>query len=212
MMLDVSFFDDKAAEWDTPERVDRARVLAAVIREHLVLTSETRAIEIGAGTGLLGLDLLASVGSVLITDPSEGMVAAARRKIEDREIQHAGTLVYDVPGEPPPGAPFDVAVSLLALHHAQDTTAVLRAIHGLLGPGGQMALIDLDAEDGSFHGHDAESIHHGFEQDTLMQAATSVGFIELDWRIVHELERDGRGYPLFMLSGTRPRSPATDRG
>jgi 2-polyprenyl-3-methyl-5-hydroxy-6-metoxy-1,4-benzoquinol methylase len=202
----MSFFDDRAADWDTPDRVERARILAAVLREHLTLTPESRAIEIGAGTGLLGLSLLGSVGSVVITDPSEGMVSMARRKIIAAGIANADTLVYDVPAEPPVGSPFDVAVSLLALHHVVDTDAVLRSIHGLLEPGGQMALIDLDAEDGSFHGHDAESIHHGFDRDTLMHAATSAGFVELDWRIVHHLERDGRTYPLFLLTGRKAMS------
>ena len=93
----MSEFDDKAAEWDTPERRDRAHQLADTIREHVPLTEDMRAIDIGAGTGLLGLDLLADIGSVVLTDPSEGMIEVARHKIEEEGIVDAADELFDFP-------------------------------------------------------------------------------------------------------------------
>ena len=203
----MSEFDAKASEWDTPERRERARELADTIREHVPLTADMRAIDIGAGTGLLGLDLLADLGSVVLTDPSEGMVEVARTKIEEEGIVDARAVVFDFPSdEPPPGAPFDLAVSLLALHHVEDTAATLRSIHVTLVPGGRIGLIDLDAEDGSFHDPDQPGIHHhGFDGEALVALATEAGFEDPQIRIVSSVTKeDGRSYPLFLLTGRKP--------
>ncbi len=201
----MSEFDDKAAEWDTPERRERAHILADDIREHVPLTSEMRVIDIGAGTGLLGLDLLHDVGSVVLTDPSEGMIEVARTKIESEGIVEATAIVFDFPSpELPPGAPFDLAVSLLVLHHVEDTGATLRSIHAALTPGGRIGLIDLDREDGSFHDPDQPGIHHhGFDGESLVELATAAGFADAQTRIINEIERDGRTYPLFLLTGQK---------
>lgn len=205
----MSEFDAKAAEWDTPERRERAQQLAETIRRHVPLTSDMRALDVGAGTGLLGLDLLADVGSVVLADPSEGMIEVARTKIEAEGIVDATAVVFDFPSDvPPPGAPFDLAVSMLALHHVEDTGSTLRSIGAALAPGGWIALIDLDKEDGSFHDPDQPGIHHqGFDGGSLVALTTSAGFEDAQTRIVHQLEKeDGRLYPLFLLTARKPQA------
>ena len=199
----MSTFDEKAQDWDTPERRDRARAIADIIRTHVPLSPSMRAIDIGAGTGLLGLELAAEVGSMVLAEPSEGMLAVAREKLAADGPGNVTAIPFDIEAGPPDGAPFDLAVSLLVLHHVADTPAALRSIHDLLAPGGRIALLDLDAEDGTFH-EDPEGIHHhGFEQAALRAMATSVGFRDTDTRIVSEIERDGRPYPLFLLTAQR---------
>jgi 2-polyprenyl-3-methyl-5-hydroxy-6-metoxy-1,4-benzoquinol methylase len=202
----MSVFDDKAAEWDTPERRERAHALADTFREHVPLTPGMRVIDIGAGTGLLGLDLLADVGSVVLADPSEGMIEMARRRIDAEGIVDATAIVFDFPSdEPPPGAPFDLAVSLLVLHHVEDTAATLRSVRDALVPGGRIGLMDLDKEDGSFHDPEHPGIHHhGFEAKSLVRLATEAGFEDVEVRNIHEIEREGRRYPLFLLTGRKP--------
>jgi cyclopropane fatty-acyl-phospholipid synthase-like methyltransferase len=203
----MSVFDAKAADWDSSERRERARSVADAIRAHVGLEPDWRILDIGAGTGLLGLDLLPDVASVVLADPSEGMLDVARAKIEAAGISGASVIAFDVPAsEPPAGAPFDLVVSMLALHHVEDTRATLASLLAMLAPGGGIALVDLDEEDGTFHDPDQPGIHHhGFHQDTLVDLAGAVGFVDARSRIVGELDRDGRTYPLFLLTGQRPR-------
>ena len=203
----MSVFDDKAAEWDSPEHLERARDLADSIRQHIPLTAGMHAIDIGAGTGSLGLELLADIDSVVLSDPSAGMIDVARTKIEAEGIVDAQAIVLDFPSdELPPGAPFDLAVSMMALHHVEDTEATLRSIDAALAPGGWIGLIDLDKEDGSFHDPDQPGIHHhGFDSATLIAAATAVGFVDARTRIVSAVTREnGRSYPLFLLTARKP--------
>jgi 2-polyprenyl-3-methyl-5-hydroxy-6-metoxy-1,4-benzoquinol methylase len=58
----VSTFDERAREWDTPERRMRAEAVADAIRANVALTPKMRVVDVGAGTGLLGLSLAGEVG------------------------------------------------------------------------------------------------------------------------------------------------------
>jgi putative AdoMet-dependent methyltransferase len=203
MMDPMSTFDQKAQDWDTPERQERAAAIADIIRAHVPLSRSMRAIDIGAGTGLLGLELAADVGSMVLAEPSAGMLAVAREKLAADGPGNVTAIPFDIQAAPPAGASFDLAVSLLVLHHVEDTAVALRAISDLLAPGGRIALLDLEAEDGTFH-DDPEGIHHhGFDQAALRATAVSVGFRDVETRIVSEIDRDGRLYPLFLLTAQR---------
>jgi 2-polyprenyl-3-methyl-5-hydroxy-6-metoxy-1,4-benzoquinol methylase len=204
-MATMTTFDERARDWDTPERRERAQALAGVIREHVPLTRSMRLIDIGAGTGLLGLELASDVGEVVLAEPSSGMLEVAREKLETGAWPNASALAFDLIADQPLEPTFDLAVSLLVLHHVADTTAALAAIHALLAPGGRIALLDLAAEDGSFHDEDAPGIHHhGFERAEIVRLAAAVGFVDARTTSALTIERDGRPYPLFLLSGTRP--------
>jgi 2-polyprenyl-3-methyl-5-hydroxy-6-metoxy-1,4-benzoquinol methylase len=200
----ASHFDEKAADWDTPERLERAREAARIVRTYVPLTPSMRVIDIGAGTGLLGLELAPDVRSVLLAEPSEGMLEVAQQKLVGAGPTNVTAVAYDLAGEPPGGGPFDLAVSLLVLHHVEDTEKALLAIHALLAPGGRIALMDLDVEDGSFHSEDAKGIHHhGFDQAGLLDVAHAAGFVDVASRNVSEIESDGRSYAVFLLTGRR---------
>jgi ubiquinone/menaquinone biosynthesis C-methylase UbiE len=202
----MATFDERAREWDTPERIDRAGRVAAAIREAVPLRKTDRLIDVGAGTGLLGLALLDDVGEIVLSDPSAGMIEVAAEKLAAGNLRNVSAIRHDVLVDPPPADRFDIAVSLLVLHHLEDTSTALAAIHDLLVPGGRLALADLDTEDGSFHAADAEGIHHrGFDRAALAELATSAGFVDVATRtaMVIDEHAKGGGFPLFLLMGRR---------
>jgi ubiquinone/menaquinone biosynthesis C-methylase UbiE len=161
----VTTFDERARDWDTPERIDRAARVAGAIREAVPLRKTDRLVDVGAGTGLLGLAFVDDVSEIVLSDPSAGMIEVATEKLAAADLRSVSAVRHDLLVDPPSADGFDVAVSLLVLHHLEDTAAALAAIHDLLMPGGRIALADLDTEDGSFHSADAEGIHHlGFDR------------------------------------------------
>ena len=200
----MSTFDERARDWDTPERQARAEVVAAAIGDAVPLTPATRAIDIGSGTGLLGIALAPHVGEVVLADPSAGMLEVANEKLSADGPANVRAVRFDLVADPPPGDPFDLVVSLLVLHHLEDTAAALAAIARLLKPGGRLALADLDTEDGTFHSADAEGIHHlGFDRVRLDDLARAAGFTDVEFRTATTIEDDGRRYPLFLLIARR---------
>jgi ubiquinone/menaquinone biosynthesis C-methylase UbiE len=201
----VRTFDERAPEWDTPRRIARAEEAARTIEAAIQVPPGCRAIEIGAGTGLLGLALRPRLGSLVLADTSDGMLTEARRKIEEGGLDDVTAVHFDLAADaPPPGAPFDLAISLLLLHHVQDTTAALAGMCGLLAPGGQIAAIDLDTEDGSFHSPDAEGVHHhGFDRGRLAELALDAGFADVRVLDGHPIDDEGRRYPMFLLTARR---------
>lgn len=203
----MSSFDERARTWDTPDRRARAEAVAQAIRDHVTLGPSVRTIEIGAGTGLLGLALAAEVGELVLAEPSSGMLEVAGEKLAAvGGTDRISAVSFDLLVDPPPGGPFDLAISLLVLHHLPDTRAALAALYHLLRPGGRLAIADLEAEDGTFHEPGSEGIYHdGFDRHDLSASAESAGFVDVVVIRATEIERHGRTYPVILLLGRRPR-------
>ena len=102
---------------------------------------------------------------------------------------------------------YDAIVSCMAMHHVPDTRALLQAFADALQPGGRIALVDLYAEDGSFHGDNAaKGVHHlGFAPDALQALAEQAGLQGIAFTEVLRVHRpNGREYPLFLMTGHKP--------
>jgi len=88
----------------------------------------------------------------------------------------------------------------MTMHHIPDVAALVRTFHGMLKPGGWLALADLDAEDGSFHGGDAVGVmHQGFDRAALQADLRAAGFSETHARTAHTVAKtaaDGPDKPL----------------
>ena len=201
----MATFDERAKDWDTPERIARAGEAADAIRANVPLASTDRVVDIGAGTGLLGLALLDDIGELVLAEPSDGMLAVIAEKLTAADLPQVSAIKLDLVADPPPADPFDLAVSFLVLHHIEDTAAALAAIRRMLVPGGRLALSDLDSEDGTFHSAEAEGIHHlGFDRDSLVELARDAGFVDVEARSAIDIEDEGRHYPAFLLLGRNP--------
>jgi ubiquinone/menaquinone biosynthesis C-methylase UbiE len=201
----MATFDERAKDWDTPEHVERSLAVAKAIRAAVPIREGGRAIELGAGTGLLGLLFAGDLSELVLTDPSAGMLEVADQKIAAAGLANVRTLRYALLADPLPGSGFDLVLSQLVLHHVKDTAAAMRAAFELLAPQGRLALADLDAEDGTFHTPEAEGIHHlGFEREAVGRLAAEAGFVDVTFSTATSIERDGRNYPLFLLAARRP--------
>ena len=201
----MASFDERAKDWDTPDHVERSLAVAEASRAAVPIREGGRAIELGAGTGLLGVLFAGNVSELVLTDPSAGMLEVADQKIAAAGLSNVVTRRYALLADPLPGAGFDLVLAQLMLHHVSDTAAALRATFELLAPEGRLAMADLDAEDGTFHDADAEGIHHhGFEREAVGRLAAEAGFVDVTFSTATTIERDGRDYPLFLLAARRP--------
>jgi ubiquinone/menaquinone biosynthesis C-methylase UbiE len=200
----VTSFDERAATWDDdPAKVVRAQVVAEKIRSTVSLTGTERLLEYGAGTGLLSESLQDAVGPVTMADTSAGMRQVMQSKVDAGLIP--GARVWDVDlagGDEPPDERFDLVVTVLALHHIDDVDRALRNFARLIEPGGHLCIVDLDHEDGSFHGEGFEG-HHGFVRADLAERLQQAGFADTSFQACHHVERNGADFPMFLATSTR---------
>ena len=199
------YFDQAAGSWDDdPAKVERARVVTEQIVEQLNPSSDARLFEYGAGTGLVAQHLQDHVGALTLADNSGGMRDAMAAKVADGRLP-AGTRIWDLDLSTqamPTGELFDLAVTVQVLHHVHDLGPVLAGFAALLEPGGHLCIVDLELEDGTFHG-DGFGGHHGFERDQLREQLEAAGFAGVAFRHSYDLERNGHAYPLFLAIATR---------
>jgi ubiquinone/menaquinone biosynthesis C-methylase UbiE len=196
-------FDEQAATWDDdPAKVERADVVARVIRDTVPLDRSTRMLEYGAGTGLVTQALRDAVGPVTLVDTSAGMREVIERKIASGAINGARVWDVDLSTERAPDEDFDLVVTVMALHHVPDEEAVLERFADLLVDGGHVCIVDLEKEDGSFHGADFDG-HHGFDRAELGTNLERAGFADVAFQHCHDMIRDGVSYPLFLATGVR---------
>lgn len=198
-----SDFDAQAASWDAdPGKTRRARDVAAALRTAVPLCPTTRALEYGAGTGLLSFELKDELGSIVLADSSQGMLAVTGEKIETAAARHMQTLLMDLTADPLPPRSFDLVYSMMTLHHIADTPAILRTFAEMLVPGGWLAIADLDAEDGSFHGPGMD-VHHGFDRAALAEQLAAADFENVAIDTCHEMRRHERTYSVFLAVGSK---------
>jgi ubiquinone/menaquinone biosynthesis C-methylase UbiE len=201
-------FDERAATWDDdPAKRERAAVAAAAIREAVALDGTQRLLEYGAGTGLVTQALGDGVGPVTLVDTSAGMRDVLAGKLASGAIPRGRVWDLDLEHAPAPDERFDLVVTVMTLHHVHDIDTVLSKFAELLADGGHLCVVDLEREDGSFHGPDVD-VHHGFDRAELSTALTGAGFGDVEFRDLWAIERDGSTYPMF-LAIARAVAPAT---
>lgn len=164
----------------------------------LQLDQKQHWLDFGAGTGVLTVPLAAHVGQVTALDTSASMLA----KLSAKNIANITPLQHDIFC----GLEQRYAgvISSMALHHVADIPKLLSCLQQSLLENGQLALIDLYSEDGSFHGDNkAKGVQHlGFDPQQLLELAAAAGFKDLSYQQIFSIQhKNGRSYPLFLLLG-----------
>lgn len=106
-------------------------------------TDARRVLELGTGTGETARRVLARHPAAVLVglDASGEMLAQARATLPAERVElHVGRLE-----DPLPEGPFDVVVSVLAVHHLDGAgkAALFERIAGRLAPGGRLVLGDI---------------------------------------------------------------------
>ena len=204
-------FADKAKQWDSNPQVralaDRfSAELDNVIPDHRGLAI----VELGCGTGLVGLRYAARAASLDLIDTSTAMLDVLRSKEEvqsDNVTVHEGTLATLI-GQALEPESVDWVISNMALHHVEDLPALIEALYRLVKTGGRVTIGELETEPGTFHAPETVP-HNGFAPDELSRLFESGGFTVNEthtFLTVPRKDNDGmtRTYSTFLLDATRP--------
>ncbi len=205
---DVNRFDEKAAQWDEkPQRLELAGAAAQAILRAIPLNRQMTALEFGCGTGLVTMQMAPHLRHIDAIDTSAGMLEVLNRKIQAQSAANITTRQIDLMADSLPGVSFDFIFSSMVLHHIEDTKDLLRRFFRLLKPGGFLALVDLEKEDGQFHTEEKVP-HHGFDPEEVRRPLEQIGFRFRTSLRIHTIMRpdpDGidKAYPVFLLAAQK---------
>lgn len=201
-------FDVKASGWDQNRmHRERAEAVARELLAQIPVDNRMSALEYGAGTALTSFQLINSLGMITAMDSSPEMVKITKEKIRETETKNMNALLFDLEKHDWTGENFDLVIIQMTLHHISDTAKILKKFHGMLNPGGYIAIADLYPEDGSFHNHTPE-VHNGFDPSLLSDLLASTGFSDIKhqkcFTIKKTLQDDTTGeFDMFLLSAYR---------
>lgn len=200
----MSDFDEKAATWDDdPSRVERAEEIANKLQAAVDLSKVNTALEYGSGTGLLSFCLRNEIDQITMLDESIEMTKVAEEKCTQQGITNLLPLQMNLLEDPLPDERFDLIFVMLTLHHVVDVEGLIGIFRLLLNPGGRLAIIDLEKEDGSFHDGPFHG-HNGFEKNHLENMLTETGFSSINYSICYtikkETENGQKDFPMFLMT------------
>ena len=199
----ATHFDVSARNWDQRPMSQQLASAAACLLANVPFSATDHVLDFGAGTGLLSTVIAPKVTHVTALDTSAEMLQV----LNDKGFANITTRQQDVFAGLPER--YDAVVSCMAMHHVADTGALMQAFADALHSGGRIALIDLYAEDGSFHGskedNDAKGVQHfGFAPTALQTLAEQAGFADITFSPIQEMQhRNGRAYPIFLMTGRK---------
>lgn len=192
-------FTQAAERFDSSPISQQLAAMSEKVWPLLALDPKQHWLDFGAGTGVLSVPLAQQVAQVTALDTSAAML----ERLAEKQVANIELLNQDIFAGLT--QKFDGIISSMALHHVADSQRLLNCMQKALNAGGQLALIDLYTEDGSFHGdNEAKGVKHlGFDPDQLIQQAQNAGFHQLSHQQISSIEhRNGSSYPLFLLLGT----------
>ena len=195
-------FKSKAAQWDSPDKIAMTTKFLSEMLFHVNPSISWKALEIGAGTGLVGINVEPLVGKVVMVDTSEAMLGILKQKLHAEskiEILHGEVFEYNQQD-------IDFVFSAMAFHHLADVEKALQHIATITKPGAWVVVGDLVTEDGSFHHFDPIP-YCGFDTTILSKQFVQAGFDVKLVKIYNVITRTGdektTNYEQFMIIAKR---------
>jgi len=203
----MSEFDSRAREWDKDKmHTERSVAISDALSEMIPLNGSMKALEFGAGTGILSFLLKDRFSEITLMDNSSEMIKVCEEKIEYHKASHLKPVCFDLEHSDY-ASPFDVIFTQMVLHHIDDISSILAKFYRMLTPGGYLAIADLYAEDGSFHGEGFTG-HNGFDIDELSYLLGEIGFKNIESKrcfVVKKMTSENviKEFPVFILTASK---------
>ena len=195
----MSEFDSRARVWDKDKiHLERSEAIAIELQKMIPVNPSMKAMEYGAGTGLLSFLLKDVFSEITLMDSSREMIEVCKEKTGYFQTKHITPIWFDLEHQDFDGK-FDIIFNQMVLHHVTDIDLIFAKFFNLLNSGGYLAIADLYPEDGSFHGQEVK-VHWGFDPTELAIKLKNHGFKRVEFQESFRMKRESeRVYPIFLL-------------
>jgi tRNA (cmo5U34)-methyltransferase len=203
-----NYFDNAARDWDkNVMHIKRTGAIAGELIKEIESGKKLRALEFGAGTGLLSIALKDYFSEIILIDSSSEMVKTTKEKLVSSGISHLHPVLFDLESCDYTADTFDFIFSQMAMHHVGETEPMICKFHKLLNNGGKLAIADLYAEDGAFHDSGFTG-HWGFDPEFLVEILSKNKFKDIKFSPCFVIEKitenkTVKKYPLFLMTGVK---------
>ncbi len=171
------------------------------IRPYLKNSEAMTLLEVGCGTGLIGLEFASLFQRTLLLDGSSDMIACVQEKLKDSALAgNVEALVLDFEQERL-SETFDVVLVVQVLLHIQDSREMLARLYDSLKPGGRLILVDYTRNNAV----KSALIHPGFDVGVLLDELKNTGFSASECVVLSDLREPLMGLPtpLFLICAER---------
>jgi ubiquinone/menaquinone biosynthesis C-methylase UbiE len=200
-------FDDRAKTWDeNPIHMKRSIAIAAKMEEMIPIHNGMRALEFGAGTGILSFLFRDKLGTIIMMDSSAGMVEVMKEKVAFQKAENFVPLCYNLEIQMYNDY-FDLIYNQMVLHHISDVPSLFKKFYRMILPHGFLAIADLYSEDGTFHGEGFDG-HNGFDPEKLKGLLLKAGFKSVDYQQCYTMDKktsegSNKSFPIFLLVASK---------
>jgi len=200
-------FNNAARSWDSNTiHAQRSEAIAKNLLARISVQSGMKALEFGAGTGILSFMLAQRFSSITMMDSASEMVAVMQEKVDQAGNENLKAVLFDLTKQSYVTESFNLVFSQMALHHIADTKAILTRFFEVLRKDGILAIADLYSEDGSFHGLGFDG-HNGFDVVQLEAEMYKAGFLNVETETcftMHKMTPDGlKEFPIFLMIASK---------
>lgn len=192
----MSHFNHAANSWDSEDKIKMMQDLAIKTRGNLSLDKKVDILDFGCGTGLFSLEFLDIANSITGIDTSDGMLEVLKKKTSD--YKNIKTLNIDLENNEI-DLKFDLIISSMAFHHLNSPKSILLKLSKLLNKNGQIAIVDLESEDGSFH-PDPKAMgvkHFGFSNEEIVAWAKDAN-LSVEIETISTRKKSDKEYKQFL--------------
>lgn len=187
-MITEDTFAERAQAWDEdPQKIKMTKCYVDEVLKLVDIQADWKLLEVGAGTGLVGLQFLPKVKSVVFEDTSEAMLEILQRKLSSEEKQKSTVFLGEVTDYNEND--IDFVISAMAFHHIENIDETIKHLYSIVKPNGIVAIADIRTEDGSFHQFQPIA-HKGFDTDALSLQFLSAGFSVKSVHTYNNLKRE----------------------
>jgi len=158
--------------------------------------------DLGAGEGLLSELLARRCQRVIAVDNSEKIVAFGAAKAKKNGLKNLEFRQGDLQNPPIEKNSVDLVILSQALHHAADPASALRAVHGILKPGGQILILDLLQHNFTKARELYGDMWPGFAESDLHHWLEAAGFKKIEISIVAREEQPPH-FQTILAAGQR---------
>ncbi|HBY89966.1 MAG: class I SAM-dependent methyltransferase [Ruoffia tabacinasalis] len=188
-MNHIHKFNQLASHYDSSNNIKMAELATEAIRPFLNDERSEKVVDLGCGTGLVGLELLEDVDSMLFVDGSEKMLEQVELKLAEKSAHNASVRLMDFEKGIQLPEKVDTIIMSLVLHHIPNYQALLASLLEQLNEDGRLLLIEMGKQG---HGH-------GFDMNQLAEEVQTAGFGNVEADMFFENQESSR----FLLRATK---------